>query len=112
MPQAHVPVLATELVEALDPQPGQVAIDCTLGAGGHARMVAGRGDVPRGCAEARNDEEIAALTQQLRDDSAAAQKIRSVASFFGHPVTLSSTRENPSRRARSAQSAPRPAGSN
>jgi 16S rRNA (cytosine1402-N4)-methyltransferase len=42
MPQAHVPVLATVLIEALDPHPGQVAIDCTLGAGGHARMVAGR----------------------------------------------------------------------
>jgi 16S rRNA (cytosine1402-N4)-methyltransferase len=42
MPQTHVPVLAGELIEALDPQPGQVAIDCTLGAGGHARLVADR----------------------------------------------------------------------
>jgi 16S rRNA (cytosine1402-N4)-methyltransferase len=42
MPQTHVPVLAGELIEALDPQPGQVAIDCTLGAAGHARLVAGR----------------------------------------------------------------------
>jgi 16S rRNA (cytosine1402-N4)-methyltransferase len=42
MPQTHVPVLAGELIEALDPQPGQVAIDCTLGAGGHARLVAER----------------------------------------------------------------------
>ncbi|HEY7074619.1 MAG TPA: 16S rRNA (cytosine(1402)-N(4))-methyltransferase RsmH [Solirubrobacteraceae bacterium] len=42
MPQTHVPVLAGELIEALDPQPGQVAIDCTLGGGGHARLVAGR----------------------------------------------------------------------
>ncbi len=42
MPQTHVPVLAGELIEALDPQPGQTAVDCTLGAGGHARLVADR----------------------------------------------------------------------
>jgi 16S rRNA (cytosine1402-N4)-methyltransferase len=42
MPQTHVPVLAGELIEVLDPQPGQVAIDCTLGGGGHARLVADR----------------------------------------------------------------------
>jgi 16S rRNA (cytosine1402-N4)-methyltransferase len=42
MPQTHVPVLAGELIEALDPQPGQVAIDCTLGGAGHARLVADR----------------------------------------------------------------------
>src|SRR5688572_27603886 len=42
MPRTHVPVLAGELIEALAPQPGQVAIDCTLGAAGHARLVAER----------------------------------------------------------------------
>src|SRR5918995_1571954 len=42
MPKTHVPVLAGELIEALDPQPGQVAVDCTLGAAGHARLVASR----------------------------------------------------------------------
>ena len=42
MPQTHVPVLAGELIEALDPRPGQIAIDCTLGGGGHARLVAER----------------------------------------------------------------------
>jgi 16S rRNA (cytosine1402-N4)-methyltransferase len=42
MPRTHVPVLAGELIEALDPQPGQLAVDCTLGAGGHARLVAER----------------------------------------------------------------------
>ena len=34
MPRPHVPVLAGEVIEALDPQPGQVAVDCTLGGGG------------------------------------------------------------------------------
>jgi 16S rRNA (cytosine1402-N4)-methyltransferase len=42
MPRPHVPVLAGEVIEALDPQPGQVAVDCTLGGGGHARLVAER----------------------------------------------------------------------
>jgi 16S rRNA (cytosine1402-N4)-methyltransferase len=39
---AHLPVLAGELVELLDPQPGQCAIDCTFGDGGHARLLAAR----------------------------------------------------------------------
>jgi 16S rRNA (cytosine1402-N4)-methyltransferase len=38
----HVPVLAQELAELLDPRPGQRALDCTFGAGGHARVVAER----------------------------------------------------------------------
>ncbi len=42
MTQTHVPVLAGELIALLDPQPGEVAVDCTLGAGGHARLVADR----------------------------------------------------------------------
>ncbi len=42
MTRAHVPVLADELVQALDPRPGEVMVDCTLGAGGHARLVAER----------------------------------------------------------------------
>jgi 16S rRNA (cytosine1402-N4)-methyltransferase len=39
---AHVPVLAGEMIDLLDPQPGETAIDCTFGAGGHARLVADR----------------------------------------------------------------------
>jgi 16S rRNA (cytosine1402-N4)-methyltransferase len=42
MPRLHVPVLAGELIEALDPSPGETAIDCTFGSGGHARLVADR----------------------------------------------------------------------
>ncbi|HSS32345.1 MAG TPA: 16S rRNA (cytosine(1402)-N(4))-methyltransferase RsmH [Solirubrobacterales bacterium] len=36
----HLPVLAPELVSLLAPEPGQTAVDCTFGAGGHARRVA------------------------------------------------------------------------
>jgi 16S rRNA (cytosine1402-N4)-methyltransferase len=42
MTATHVPVLAGELIEALDPRPGQTAIDCTVGGAGHARLVAER----------------------------------------------------------------------
>nr|MDP8943320.1 16S rRNA (cytosine(1402)-N(4))-methyltransferase RsmH [Actinomycetota bacterium] len=42
MTRAHLPVLAGELVELLDPRPGDTVIDCTFGAGGHARLVAAR----------------------------------------------------------------------
>jgi 16S rRNA (cytosine1402-N4)-methyltransferase len=38
----HTPVLAEELLGLLDPQAGQVAIDCTFGDGGHARLLARR----------------------------------------------------------------------
>ncbi len=38
----HVPVLAGELIELLDPQPGAVVVDCTVGGCGHARLIAER----------------------------------------------------------------------
>jgi 16S rRNA (cytosine1402-N4)-methyltransferase len=42
MTVTHVPVLAGELIELLDPQPGGVVVDCTVGGGGHARLIADR----------------------------------------------------------------------
>jgi 16S rRNA (cytosine1402-N4)-methyltransferase len=42
MTKTHTPVLAGELIEALDPRPGEVAVDCTVGGGGHARLLAER----------------------------------------------------------------------
>ena len=42
MSSIHIPVLAGELIELLDPQPGQVVVDGTFGGGGHARLVADR----------------------------------------------------------------------
>jgi 16S rRNA (cytosine1402-N4)-methyltransferase len=42
MPTEHLPVLATELAALLAPEPGQTAVDCTFGGGGHARLVADR----------------------------------------------------------------------
>ena len=42
MPTEHVPVLAAELIDLLDPHPGETAVDCTFGGGGHAALVAER----------------------------------------------------------------------
>jgi 16S rRNA (cytosine1402-N4)-methyltransferase len=42
MTRTHVPVQAGELIDLLDPQPGEIAVDCTFGGGGHARLVAER----------------------------------------------------------------------
>jgi 16S rRNA (cytosine1402-N4)-methyltransferase len=42
MPTEHLSVLAAELVALLEPQPGETAVDCTFGGGGHARLVAER----------------------------------------------------------------------
>jgi 16S rRNA (cytosine1402-N4)-methyltransferase len=42
MTSVHVPVLAGELIDLTAPAPGETAVDCTFGAGGHARLVADR----------------------------------------------------------------------
>jgi 16S rRNA (cytosine1402-N4)-methyltransferase len=42
MTRTHVPVLAGELIDVTAPGPGEIAVDCTFGAGGHARLVADR----------------------------------------------------------------------
>jgi len=34
---SHRPIMVEEVLEALDPRPGQTVMDCTLGYGGHAR---------------------------------------------------------------------------
>lgn len=38
----HVPVMLSEVIRELDPQPGEVVCDCTLGGAGHSVELAGR----------------------------------------------------------------------
>lgn len=38
----HRPIMVDEILAALAPRPGEVAVDCTLGFGGHARAILGR----------------------------------------------------------------------
>ncbi len=42
-PERHVPVLLNEVLEWLDPQPGEVMVDGTFGAGGYSRKILERG---------------------------------------------------------------------
>ena len=35
----HLPIMVSEMLECLRPVPGDVAVDCTLGGGGHARAI-------------------------------------------------------------------------
>jgi 16S rRNA (cytosine1402-N4)-methyltransferase len=42
MTRTHVPVLAGELIELTEPGVGETVVDCTFGAGGHARLIADR----------------------------------------------------------------------
>lgn len=35
----HIPVLLRQVLEVLDPKPGQTIVDCTLGLGGHAAAI-------------------------------------------------------------------------
>jgi 16S rRNA (cytosine1402-N4)-methyltransferase len=42
MTKTHIPVLAGELIDLVDPRPGETAVDCTVGGGGHARLIADR----------------------------------------------------------------------
>ncbi|HEY1273608.1 MAG TPA: 16S rRNA (cytosine(1402)-N(4))-methyltransferase RsmH [Thermoleophilaceae bacterium] len=81
MSRTHIPVLAGELIDLTAPAPGETAVDCTFGAGGHARLVADRLG-PGGtlvcidrdpAAEARYDElarEVSCDTRFLRMDYA------------------------------------------
>ncbi|HLM10018.1 MAG TPA: 16S rRNA (cytosine(1402)-N(4))-methyltransferase RsmH [Thermoleophilaceae bacterium] len=83
MNRIHVPVLAGELIELTGPGAGETAVDCTFGAGGHARLVADRlGSegtlvcIDRDPAAAERFEEFAreaaCRTRFLRMDYAAA----------------------------------------
>ena len=86
MTRAHVPVLAGELIELGDPAAGEKVVDCTFGAGGHARLVADRIG-PAGtlvcvdrdpAAEERFEElaaEVACETRFLRMDYADALEL-------------------------------------
>jgi 16S rRNA (cytosine1402-N4)-methyltransferase len=79
MSRLHIPVLAGELIDLTDPAPGNTAVDCTFGTGGHARLLADRIG-PGGtlicidrdpAAEVRFDElaaEVACETRFLRMD--------------------------------------------
>jgi 16S rRNA (cytosine1402-N4)-methyltransferase len=86
MTRSHVPVLAGELIDLTHPREGDTVVDCTFGAGGHARLMADRIG-PSGtlvcvdrdpAAEEHFDElaaEVACETRFLRMDYAEALEL-------------------------------------
>lgn len=65
---SHVSVLPAEVLRELDPQPGQILVDATLGAGGHSRLLAERvGPTGRIIALDRDATMLAQARQRLPD---------------------------------------------
>src|SRR2546430_65191 len=63
----HVPVMAAEVIAWLNPQPGQIIVDGTLGGGGHTRLLAETVGTGNGFVIAldRDPSAIAAAEQNL-----------------------------------------------
>jgi 16S rRNA (cytosine1402-N4)-methyltransferase len=66
-PPLHIPVLPAEIVDWLQPQPGQIVLDGTLGGGGHTRLLAEKlQDSGYVLAVDRDPAAVAAAEQNLR----------------------------------------------
>ncbi len=97
MTRSHVPVLAGELIDLTQPGDGDNVVDCTFGAGGHARLMADRIG-PTGtlvcidrdpAAEERFEEmaaEVSCETRFLRMDYADALALLEEEGFRGDLV--------------------------
>ncbi|TVQ63123.1 MAG: 16S rRNA (cytosine(1402)-N(4))-methyltransferase [Phycisphaerales bacterium] len=81
----HVPVLPAEVLERLDPRPGETYLDCTAGLGGHAVLIAPR-LVPGGTV-ILNDLDEGNLARARASVEAAAPGIR-VESIHGNFADL------------------------
>jgi 16S rRNA (cytosine1402-N4)-methyltransferase len=71
----HVPVLADEVLAALDPHPGETVIDCTFGAGGHASMLAARLRGEGKLIAIDRDPSVAPYFERLRRSTAAKARL-------------------------------------
>lgn len=70
----HTPVLLDEVIEALDPQPGEVMVDATFGAGGHSRAIAERLGAQGTLIAIDRDPEAAARFPQFAEEVACATR--------------------------------------
>ncbi len=85
-PGSHTPVLAGELLELLGPAPGQTAVDCTFGDGGHAGLVAERLG-PGGTLIAIDRDPLAESRVQALAESAACT-VRFIRSSYAEALEL------------------------
>lgn len=65
MEYSHKPVMADECISGLDIDPNGIYVDCTVGGGGHAALIAERLDEGRLIALDRDPEAIKAARQRL-----------------------------------------------
>jgi 16S rRNA (cytosine1402-N4)-methyltransferase len=75
----HVPVMVAEVLEHLDPKPGETIVDCTLGFGGHARAILARIAAGRLIALDVDGAELAKTVARLQPefgDSLCAHRMR------------------------------------
>ncbi|RBP46224.1 16S rRNA (cytosine1402-N4)-methyltransferase [Roseimicrobium gellanilyticum] len=61
----HVPIMVSEILEVLAPQPGERAVDCTLGHGGHATHLL-KAVQPDGCLLALDQDPIEIVRTESR----------------------------------------------
>src|SRR5262249_20262001 len=71
----HVPVLADEVLAALDPRPGQTIVDCTFGAGRHRAPPAGRRRGEGKLIAIDRDPTVAPYFERLRRSTAAKARL-------------------------------------
>ena len=77
----HIPVLLDEVIAALDPQPGDLIVDATFGAGGYTRALLGRGATVH--AFDRDPDAIAA-GEKWPETGKTRRGSFSIASFLGN----------------------------
>jgi 16S rRNA (cytosine1402-N4)-methyltransferase len=71
----HVPVLADEVLAAIDPRPGQTIVDATFGAGGHSQLLVGRLRGEGKLIAVDRDPTVAPYFERLRRSTAAKARL-------------------------------------
>jgi 16S rRNA (cytosine1402-N4)-methyltransferase len=90
---SHVPIMVAEVLEVLRPQPGDFAVDCTLGYGGHARALLER-IIPGGHLLGLDVDpvELARTEERLRSGGFQPEQFTAVKSnFAGLPAAIAKT---------------------
>ena len=78
----HIPVLYREIMEIMDPRPGETFVDCTLGGGGHSRGFLERTS-PDGCLIGI-DQDQEALEASKNNLASFGQRVTYVHSNYRH----------------------------